>query len=79
LKLFRPHTIDLILTRMMRGDDAQDMEDVAFLVRHDGITLKDMEPAFARVRMPDILELREAFERALPRVREILRAGKILQ
>lgn len=75
LKLFRPHTIDLILTKMMRGDDAQDMEDVAFLVRHDGITLEDMEPAFERVRMPDILELREAFERALPRVREILRAG----
>jgi hypothetical protein len=72
LKLFRPHTIDLILTKMMRGDDAQDMEDVAFLVRHDGITADDMEPAFARVRMPDIPELREAFGRALPRVRQIL-------
>lgn len=72
LKLFRPHTIDLILTKMMRGDDAQDMEDVAFLVRHDGITADDMEPAFARVRMPDIPELREAFDRALPRVGQIL-------
>ena len=72
LKLFRPHTIDLILTKMMRGDDAQDMEDVAFLVRHDGISADDMEPAFARVRMPDIPELREAFDRALPRVRQIL-------
>jgi len=25
LKLYRPHSIDLILTKMMRGDDAQDM------------------------------------------------------
>lgn len=72
LKLYRPHTIDLILTKMMRGDDAQDMEDVVFLVRHDGITLEQMEPAFATVRMPDIQELRDAFERALPRVRAIL-------
>ena len=37
-----------------------------------GITADDMEPAFAHVRMPDIPELREAFERALPRVRQIL-------
>jgi hypothetical protein len=78
LKLFRPHTIDLILTKMMRGDDAQDMEDVAFLVRHDGITADDMEPAFAHVRMPDIPELREAFERALPRVREILKSRGVM-
>ena len=72
LKLFRPHTIDLILTKMMRGDDDLDMANVAFLVQHDGITAEQMEPAFANVRMPDIQELRDAFERALPRVREIL-------
>lgn len=73
LKLFRPATIDLILTKMMRGNDAQDMEDVGFLVRHEGITPEQMEPAFATVRMPDIQELRDAFARALPVVREILR------
>jgi len=75
LKLFRPHTIDLILTKMMRGDDPQDMEDIAFLVRHDGIALVDMEPAFENVRMPDVVELRDAFERALPVVRGILERG----
>lgn len=76
LKLFRPATIDLILTKMMRGDDPQDMADVDFLIRHDKITLEQMEPAFATVRMPDILELREAFDRALPVVRALLiRAG----
>lgn len=54
LRLLRPHTIDLILTKTMRGADEQDMEDVAFLVRHEGITPELMEPAFAAVRMPDI-------------------------
>jgi len=77
LKLFRPHTVDLILTKMMRGDDAQDMEDVEFMVRHDGITPEQMEPAFATVRIPDVIELRDAFHKALPVVREIvLRAGR---
>lgn len=72
LKLFRPNTIDLILTKMMRGNDPQDMADVAFLIRHDHITAEQMEPAFARVRMPDIQELRDAFQRALPVVRKLL-------
>jgi hypothetical protein len=72
LKLFRPHTIDLILTKMMRGDDPQDMEDIDFLVRHDRITRELMEPAFAKVRMPDVVELHDAFARALPVVRGIL-------
>lgn len=72
LKLFRPHTIDLILTKMMRGDDPQDMEDIAFMVRHDGITREEMEPAFANVRMPEVVELHDAFARALPLVRGIL-------
>lgn len=75
LKLFRPHTVDLILTKMMRGNDLQDMDDVAFLVRHDGITREMMEPAFATVRMPDLVEHRDAFERALPVVRGLLENG----
>lgn len=72
LKLFRPHTIDLILTKMMRGNDPQDMADAEFLIRHDRITAAQMEPAFATVRMPDIQELRDAFQRALPVVRQLL-------
>jgi len=73
LKLFRPATIDLILTKMMRGDDPQDMADVDFLIRHDHITPEQMEPAFATVRMPDIQELHDAFDRALPVVRSLLK------
>ncbi|MBL9154724.1 MAG: hypothetical protein JNK37_19750 [Verrucomicrobiales bacterium] len=73
LELLRPHSIDLILTKMMRGADPQDMDDIAFMVRHDRITADQMEPAFAAVRMPDVVELHDAFRKALPVVREILR------
>jgi len=68
LRLARRHAVDLILTKMMRGDDSQDMEDVAFIVGKSGVTLAEMEVAFQQVRMPDLQELRDA----LPRVREIL-------
>ena len=47
-------------------------QDVDFLIRHDHITARQMEPAFASVRMPDIQELRDAFDRALPAVRKLL-------
>lgn len=57
---------------MMRGSDPQDMQDVDFLIRHDHITAEQMEPAFATVRMPDIQELRDAFQCALPVVRQLL-------
>jgi hypothetical protein len=72
LKLFRPDTVGLILTKMMGGDDAQDMEDIQFLVKSEGVTLDAMEPAFASVRIPDVEELRDSFQEALLRVRRIL-------
>lgn len=73
LRLSRPATLDLILTKMMRGDDAQDMADIAFLVRHDRVTAEQIEAAIAEAVIPDLQELRDAFERAKPRVREIVR------
>jgi len=48
------------------------MEDVAFLVRKISAIPAEMEVAYQQVRMPDLHEPRDAFERALPRVREIL-------
>ena len=72
LKLFRPDTVDLILTKMMRGGDAQDLEDIQFLVESEGLTLEAMEPAFASVRIPDVEELRETFQQALRHVRNII-------
>jgi hypothetical protein len=73
LRLFRPATPDLILTKMMRGDDPQDMADVAFLIRHDRITPLQVESAMAEAVLPDLVELRDAFERAKPLVRELAR------
>ena len=73
LRLFRPATLDLILTKMMRGDDPQDMADIAFMIRHDRVTLDQVESAIAGAVIPDLTELREAFERAKPRVREMVR------
>jgi hypothetical protein len=63
LHLFRP--------KMMRGDDEQDMADVAFLIRHDRITSAQIEQAFSEAVIPDLVELREAFDRAKPRVRQL--------
>ncbi len=71
LRLFRPATLDLVLTKMMRGDDPQDMADIAFLIRHDQITLAQIEGALADAVIPDLAELRDAFERVKPRVREL--------
>lgn len=68
LRLFRPATIDLVLTKMMRGDDAQDLADAAFLISHDRLTRGDLEVAFAEAMLTDIPELHDAFARARPRV-----------
>ena len=76
LRLFRPATLDLILTKMMRGDDAQDMSDIAFLIRHDRVTTEQIEAALRDAVIPDLVELRDAFEQAKPRVREMARQPK---
>jgi len=58
---------------MRRGDDPQDMADIAFMIRHDRVTPDKVEGAIADAVIPDLAELREAFERAKPRVREMVR------
>ena len=63
----------ILTTKMMRGDDAQDMEDIAFLVEHDEITLDQLEAALSEAVIPDLPELKDAFELVKPRVREIVK------
>ena len=63
--------MDLILTKMMRGDDPQDMADIAFLIGHDHITPAQIESTLAEAVIPDLVEMRDAFERAKPLVREL--------
>src|SRR5262249_25178977 len=47
LKLFRPATVDLILTKMMRGSDEEDMVDAKFIIQHDQITEPQLLEAFS--------------------------------
>jgi hypothetical protein len=68
LKLFRPATLDLILTKMMRGADPEDLSDIEFLLKHEPVTEADLRAAFERVRLPDFQELHDAFHAAQPKV-----------
>jgi len=68
LRPFRPATIDLVLTKMMRGPDPQDMADARFMIEHDGITREDLQSAFDQMNPIALFELREAFARAKPLV-----------
>lgn len=47
------------------------MADVEFLLRHDRITPAELEEALRLAVIPDLVELRDAFEKAKPRVREL--------
>jgi hypothetical protein len=75
LRLFRPATIDLVLTKMMRGNDEQDMADAEFIIRHDHISEAQLLDAFAGMKPIQIAELREAFERAKPVILKLARAS----
>ena len=66
LRLFRPATIDLILTKMMRGNDPQDMADAKFMIEHDKISRIQLEGAFAEMNPIELVELRDAFAQARP-------------
>ena len=75
LKLFRPATIDLVLSKMMRGSDPQDMADAGFMIRHDRITEPQLLEAFSQMKPIELVELRDAFAGAKPIVLEV--AGKV--
>ncbi|MBE7157837.1 MAG: hypothetical protein INR62_05295 [Rhodospirillales bacterium] len=69
LKLRRPATIDLILTKMMRGLDPDDMADVRFyLEREPRIGVAELQTAFASAVGPDVPEIWQLFAAAKPAV-----------
>lgn len=74
LRLFRPATIDLVLTKMMRGNDPQDMADAEFMIHRDRLTTSQLMEAFAQMKPIHLAELRDAFERARPVVLKLARA-----
>lgn len=71
LKIQRPSTLDLILTKMMRGRDPKDMEDIKFLLSSEKITVVELEENFKTALIPDILEIKAAFIEAQPSVLEM--------
>ena len=73
LRLLRPATIDLVLTKMMRGNDEQDMADAEFMIHYDRITEPQLITAFAQMKPIEVVELREAFAKAKPTVLRLAR------
>jgi len=67
LAVFRPSTLDLILTKMARGDE-NDLADIRFLLRQEPLTGEQLRAAFQRARVPDVPEIRGLFRAAQPRV-----------
>lgn len=61
LALARPATVDLILTKMMRVDP-QDRDDLGFLLSRSGLDSDGIRDLAGQARVPDIPEIREAFE-----------------
>ena len=73
LNVFRPATLDLILTKMARGDE-NDLADIRFLLQKEPLTIEQLRAAFQRARVPDVVEIQELFRAAQPKVLAL--AGK---
>ena len=67
LTVFRPAPLDLILTKMARGDE-NDLDDIRFLLGQECLTPEQLRAAFSRARVPDVLEIHELFQAAQPKV-----------
>jgi hypothetical protein len=73
LSLLRPATLDLILSKMARGDE-NDLLDIRFLLQNERVSADELRSAFDRARVPDLPEIRELFKQVQPKVLEIARA-----
>jgi len=68
LELYRPAITDLILTKMMRGADEEDLDDIRFLASQPDFSKEVMEDAMDAVVLPDVAEIRELFALAKRRL-----------
>ena len=67
LAIFRPCTLDLVLTKMARADE-NDLADIGFLLRQERLTAEQLRAAFSCARIPDVPEIQELFRAAQPKV-----------
>jgi hypothetical protein len=70
LKLFRPSSLDLILTKMMRND-REDLGDIKFILEHEIIEPKSIDAAFKTMRALESPELQEIVLKMQPVVRNM--------
>lgn len=68
-------TLDLILTKMARGDENAPA-DIAFLLTREPLTADQLRAAFARARVPDIPEAQALFLAAQPQVLALAKASE---
>lgn len=73
LRVLRPATLDLVLTKMARGDE-NDLADIHFLLDTEKLSTDQLRATFQRARVPDVPEIRELFQAAQPKVLEIAQA-----
>lgn len=60
LSVFRPSTLDLVLTKMARGDE-NDLADIRFLIHREALSAEQLRAAFATARVPDLPEITGLF------------------
>ena len=74
LKLQRPSTEDLILTKMMRVDP-QDRSDIRFLLDHSCLYPNELEALLMSATVPPLAEIMEAFQDNSQWLRGLLSTG----
>ena len=67
LAVYRPAAVDLILSKMARGDD-NDLADIRFLLNQEPCTVEQLRKAFHDARVPEVPEIRQLFRAAQPKV-----------
>jgi hypothetical protein len=62
--------LDIIVSKMARAD-AEDLQDVSHLLRHEKLTAEQVRQAISRAQVPEILK--EVFADSRPRIEALLR------
>jgi hypothetical protein len=70
--LYRPATLDLILTKMARADDPEDRRDILTMISLDSLSAQVVRQAIADARIPAIPDLIEQFHRSKAFIEEQL-------
>lgn len=76
LQVFRPATLDLILTKMARAD-ANDLADIRFLLEREPVTTGQLQEAFVKARLPDVPEIQALFSAAQPAVLALVQSSSV--